>query len=115
VFLQAAPNTDTIAVEGIAAETAMSATSSICNFEWDGRLREYFHAYDSLVDDGSMVDALETVVEREQETFRELFDGVATYRAQIPRQRDWGEHNLDTAIAEAVESLDSPRVIQAMD
>ncbi len=22
-------------------------------FEWDGRLRAYFHAYDALVDDGS--------------------------------------------------------------
>ncbi|RKS81464.1 hypothetical protein BDK61_0750 [Haloarcula quadrata] len=115
VFLQTAPNADTITVEGISTDTAMSATSSICNFEWDGRLREYFHAYDSLVDDGSMVAALDAVVEQERATFRELFDDVATYRAHIPRTRDWGDHNLDTAIVEAVESLDSPRVIQAMD
>ncbi len=66
----------------------MSATSSICNFEWDGRLREYFHAYDSLVDDGSMVAALDAVVEQERATFRELFDDVATYRAHIHRTRD---------------------------
>jgi len=115
VFLQAAPSADTVTVEGISTETAMSATSSICNFEWDGRLREYFHAYDSLVDDGSMVAALDAVVEQERATFRELFDDVAIYRAHIPRKRNWGEHNLDTAIVEAVESLDSPRVIQAMD
>jgi len=115
VFLQAAPNVDTVAVEGISTGTAMSATSSICNFEWDGRLREYFHAYDSLVNDSSMVAALDAVVEQERATFRELFDDVATYRARIPRKRNWDEHNLDTAIVEAVESLDSPRVIQAMD
>jgi hypothetical protein len=115
VFLQAAPNMDTVTIEGVSTETAMSATSSICNFEWDGRLREYFHAYDSLVEDGSMVAALDTVIEQERTAFRELFDDVATYRAYIPRKRDWGEHNLDTAVAEAVESLDSPRVIEAMD
>ncbi|MFU1779922.1 hypothetical protein ACM16X_00940 [Haloarcula japonica] len=115
VFLQAAPNADTVTVEGISTDTAMSATSSICNFEWDGRLREYFHAYDSLVDDGSMVATLDAVVEQERATFRELFDDVATYRAHIPRKRNWGNHNLDTAIVEAVKSLDSPRVIKAMD
>lgn len=115
VFLEAAPEADTVTVEGISTETAMSATSAICNFEWDGRLREYFHAYDSLVSGGSMVAALDTVIEQERAAFRELFDGVATYRAHIPRKRDWGEHSLDTAMAETVASLDSPRVIEAMD
>lgn len=115
VFLHAAPEVDTVTVEGISAETALSATTAISNFEWDGRLREYFHAYDSLVSDGSMVEALDTVIEQERAAFQDLFDDVATYRAHIPRKRDWGEHSLDTAIAETVASLDSPRIVEAMD
>ncbi|MFB6222947.1 MAG: hypothetical protein ABEH86_04650 [Haloarcula sp.] len=115
VFIQAAPNTNTVTVEEISTETAMSASSAICNFEWDGRLREYFHAYDSLVGDGSMVDALDSVIEQERAVFRELYNGVSTYRAHIPRKRNWGEHSLDTTIAETVASLDSPRVVESMD
>ncbi|MBV0902568.1 hypothetical protein [Haloarcula salina] len=114
VFLQAAPDTDTVTVEQVSTETAMSAATAISNFEWDGRLREYFHAYDSLVDDGTMVESLEEVTRRERDVFRSLFEDVATYRAYIPRERDWSESSLDTAVSEAVASLDSPRVIEAM-
>ncbi|WP_284063505.1 hypothetical protein [Halobaculum halobium] len=115
VFLEAAPKMETFSVERISTEAAMSATSAICNFEWDGRLREYFHAYDSLVDGGSMVAALDAVVEQERAAFRELFEGVSTYHAAIPRKRNWSEHNLDTDIVETVKSLDSPHKIEAMD
>ncbi|WP_241154949.1 hypothetical protein [Halorubrum sp. CSM-61] len=115
VFLEAAPGTDTLSLERISTETAMSTTSAICNFEWDGRLREYFHAYDSLVSDGSMVAALDAVIERERAAFRTLFDDVATYRADVPRERDWGEQGLDAAIAETITSLDAPRAVESMD
>lgn len=115
VFLQAAPDTDTVTVERASTETALSAATAISNFEWDGRLREYFHAYDSLVGDGHMVESLDEVTRRERDVFRSLFEDAATYRAYIPRKRDWRESSLDTAIAEAVASLDSPRVIEAMD
>lgn len=115
VFLEAAPEMDTLTVEGISTDSAMSATNAICNFEWDGRLREYFHAYDALVSEGAMVDALETVIEQERAAFRDLFDDVATYRAHVPRKRDWGKHSLDTALAETVASLDSPHIVEALD
>jgi len=114
VFLQAAPNTDTVTVEGISTETAMSAATAISNFEWDGRLREYFHAYDALVG-GQMIETLDEVVRQERAAFEELFDDVATYQAHIPRKRDWSESSLDTAVVEAVASLDSQRVIEALD
>ena len=115
LFLEAAPNAETISAAQISTEAAMAATSAICNYEWDGRLREYFHAYDSLVEGGTMVETLDAVVRREREIFRELFDDVVVYRARVPRKRDWTDHGLDRAIVETVRSLESPQTIEATD
>ncbi|RLM88644.1 hypothetical protein D3D02_11655 [Halobellus sp. Atlit-38R] len=115
LFLEAAPNAETVSAARISTEAAMAATSAICNYEWDGRLREYFHAYDSLVEGGTMVETLDEVVRSERDIFRELFDDVVTYRAQIPRERDWTEHGLDRAIVETVRSLESARTVEATD
>lgn len=102
VFLQAAPDARTISIEQVSTTEAMSMITTICNYEWDGQLREYFHAYDALVGDGDMVESLDRVIDRERAVFRELFEDVELYRASIPRERDWSAHGLDTAIAEAM-------------
>jgi hypothetical protein len=115
VFLQAAPNNRHVTNEPLSTEEAMKGITSICNFEWDGRLREYFHAYDSLVGDGAMVESLDEVVRREREVFEELFEDVGTYRARIPRERNWTEHGLDTEVVEMIDSLKPRRAVEASD
>lgn len=105
VFLQAAPDADNISVEQITTEEAMSGVTAICNFEWDGRLREYFHAYDALVDGGDMVETLDQVVQKERAVFRELFEDVRVYRARVPRKADWSEAGLDAAMVDMVSSF----------
>lgn len=107
VFLEAAPNARTVSAEPIPVEEAMAAIAAICNFEWDGRLREYFHAYDSLVGAGEMVDTLEEVIRQERAVFRELFENVSTYRARIPRESHWTDRGLDEDVVDMVASLET--------
>ncbi|MDS0294275.1 hypothetical protein [Halogeometricum luteum] len=115
VFLQAAPNNRHVTSEPLSTEEAMKGITSICNFEWDGRLREYFHAYDSLVGDGAMIESLDEVIRREREVFEELFEDVGTYCARIPRERNWTEHGLDTEVVEMIDSLEPRRAVEASD
>ncbi|RDI69706.1 hypothetical protein [Halopelagius longus] len=114
MFLQAAPDTDTVAVERISTDEAMADATAISNFEWDGRLREYFHAYDSLVEGGNMVETLEQVIEGERAVFRELFEDVPIYRANIPRVRNWDERGLHAAMADTVQSLETREAVQTI-
>lgn len=113
VFLEAAPNATTVSTEPISTDEALAAVTAISNFEWDGRLREYFHAYDSLTGGGDRVETLDEVIRREREVFRDLFDSVATYRALVPREYDWGDRKLDRAIADMVTSLESRETVEA--
>lgn len=106
VFLEAAPNASTVTVERLTTEEAMSAATAISNFEWDGRLREYFHAYDALARGDTIVERLEDVIQRERSVFRDLFETVPTYRASIPRKRNWRACGLDSAVVDVVESLE---------
>lgn len=114
VFLEAAPNADDLTAEQIGTEEAMSGVTAICNFEWDGRLREYFHAYDALVEGGNMVETLDQVIEKERAVFRELFEDVQIYRAKVPREANWSEAGLDTAMAEMVASFEKRERVQTI-
>lgn len=104
VILQTALKDRTITAEPVSTDEAVKTVTSISNFEWDGRLREYFHAYDALVD-GDMVETLDEVICREREVFRELFEKTPTYRAHIPREGHWNEHGLDRAIVDVVSDI----------
>jgi hypothetical protein len=107
MFLEAAPGAEQVMTERISTDRAVAAASAISNFEWDGQLREYFHAYDSLVEGGAMVEALDEVIRQERTVFRELFEGVPTYRARVPREHDWSALGLDDAMADTVAALET--------
>jgi len=112
VFLEAAPNARTVTAEPIPADEALAAITAISNFEWDGRLREYFHAYDSLVGGGDMVEVLDDVIRQERAAFRDLFEGVATYRALVPRDSRWTERGLNSEIVDMVTSLETRETVE---
>lgn len=109
VFLQAAPNRRTVTAEEISVAEAMAQVTAISNFEWDGQLREYFHAYDSLIDGAEMVNALDELISAERDIFRTLFSDVSLYRASIPRHSNWEQAGLNSAVVDMVSSLDSRR------
>lgn len=112
VFLEAAPNDRTVSADPISVEEAMATVTAICNFEWDGQLREYFHAYDSLVGAGDMVETLDEVIRQERAVFRDLFEDVATYRARVPRETRWTEQGLSDAVVDMVSSLDTGETVE---
>jgi hypothetical protein len=109
VFLQAAPNATEVSLEAISTEQAVTTTQAISSYEWNARLEEYFRAYDSLVPGGSAVERLTDVVEAERRVFAGLFDDVGTYRLSIPRESNWDETGIDSAVVDAVRSLE-PRL-----
>lgn len=112
VFLEAAPNARTVTAEPIPVDEALAAITAICNFEWDGRLREYFHAYDSLVGAGDRVETLDDVIRQERAVFRDLFEDVATYRARVPRESRWTEQGLNSAVVDMVTSLEARETVE---
>lgn len=112
VFVEAAPNDRTVTAEPIPVDEALAAVTAICNFEWDGLLREYFHAYDALVGGGDMVETLDEVVRGERAVFRDLFEEVTTYRARVPREYNWGERGLDSAVVDMVTSLETKETVE---
>jgi hypothetical protein len=105
VFLRASPTTDSVTIEPMSTEAALSDLRSVNHSGWNRRLGEYFDAYDALVPDDSMQDRLHRVVDREEAILTELLQFTDAYVASIPRETDWGETGTDDDIVEAVRSL----------
>jgi len=108
-LLRAAPSADEVRIEPLSVDEALAAVRAINCYEWNGRLREYFSAYDALVPGGSAVDRLQSVVETEERIFADLFEKVDTYLALIPREEDWGAQGIDRQVVDAVRSFDRRR------
>jgi hypothetical protein len=108
VFLDAAPAATGVTVEPVSVAEALATATAISHHEWDARLAAYFHAHDALVPSGTAVAELERVVAAERRILGEFFEGVETYRATVPRERDWSERGVDRAVVRAVESLREP-------
>lgn len=115
VFLQAAPSNESVRVEPISIDDAVSAVSAISFYEWNERLEEYFRAYDALVPGGTMVAELQAVVDAEERIFRSLFEGVETYRGWIPRKADWGASGTDQEVVSAIRTLPQKKAVKADD
>lgn len=115
VILQAAPTASSVRLEPISVEEAVDGVSAISFYEWNGRLEEYFRAYDALVPEGGMVDELEALVEAEDRAFRSLFERVQTYQAFIPREANWRETGTDREIVSAIRSLRRKQKVEADD
>jgi hypothetical protein len=105
VVLRAAPEATDVSVEPISTAEAVTETQAISHYEWNGRLEEYFRAYDALVPGGSAVERLHDVVEAEERVFTDLFESVGTYRLSVPRDPNWNESGVDQAVVDAVRSL----------
>lgn len=114
VFLMAAPEAESVTIEAVSTEDAVAATQAISYYEWNGRLEEYFRAYDALVPGGAAVEHLNYVIEAESRVFAELYESVGTYRASVPRKSNWGESGTDREMVEAIRSL-APRKVEASD
>ena len=85
------PPQDRVSIEAISGRDALADIMAISQYEWDGRLKEYFRSYDALFPEreNSKSDELDTLVAREEQNLLELFDDVPTYRGLIPRENDW--------------------------
>jgi hypothetical protein len=105
VVLDAAPEHDRVEVEPISVAEAVTETTTISLFEWNSRLREYFTALDSLFPDQQWSDDLEAVIADERRVFEELYADVGTYRAKIPREREWSRKGIDRQVVDAVRQL----------
>ncbi|MFC7008677.1 hypothetical protein [Halalkalicoccus salilacus] len=110
VVLRAAPKASRISCEEIASDDASIETTTISHYEWNGRIEEYFRAFDALFPEhgGKKVEQFEQVIDEEERIFAELFDDIGTYRAFIPRQRNWSETGLDRDLVETVSGLEEP-------
>lgn len=98
VTLRTTLKSDGVSTEEVSGEEVLADVRSVNDYEWDGRLREYCLAYDALFSGGSKTEELDAVIERELENLDAVFDDVATYRAFIPRERDWQSTGIDDQI-----------------
>ncbi|WP_324661906.1 hypothetical protein [Haloarcula sediminis] len=112
VVLRAAPTADSVTVEPMAADRALSALRAVNYYEWNHRLEESFAAYDSLVPGGSALDRFHRVVDREERILTDLLRSTDTYVATIPRESDWGERGIDTGLVEQIRALRHDRPLQ---
>lgn len=114
VVLRAAPTADSVTIEPVAPDRALSALRAVGYYEWNHRLEEYFAAYDSLVPDGSALDRFHRVVEREERVLTDLLRSTDTYVATIPRESDWAASGIDTDLVEQIRSLGHDRPLQGV-
>jgi hypothetical protein len=112
VFLRAAPTADSVTVEPISTETALSDLRSVNYYEWNSRLEEYFHAYDALVPEDSVLDRLHYVVDREEQILTELLRATDAYVAAVPRETDWGETGTDSEVVEAIRACSDQQAVE---
>ena len=107
VVLQAAPDADSVSVEPISPREAVTETATISSYEWNARLREYFMALDSLFPSQDWAGELETLIDTERRVFDTLYEQTGTYRASIPRDRDWNTTGISRQVVEAVRRLNT--------
>ena len=112
VFLRAAPTADSVTVEPMSTETALSDLRSVNYYEWNGRLEEYFHAYDALVPEDSVLDRLHYVVDQEERILTELLRTTDAYVAAVPRETDWGETGIGSEVLEAIRACSDQRAVE---
>jgi hypothetical protein len=104
VVLRAAPTEETVSVVSVPPEDALTETVTINRYEWNKLLREYFSAFDTLFPEHDKTAELESVLTAERQVFADLFGTVPTYRALVPRTRDWVETGIaDDLVASLVE------------
>lgn len=108
VVLRAAPTEETVSVVSITPEDALTETVTINHYEWNKLLREYFGAFDTLFLGHNKTAELESVLAAEQQVFTDLFDTIPTYRALVPRTRDWVETGIAADLVASLEELNRP-------
>jgi hypothetical protein len=105
VVLDAAPSADRVSVERVPSSELLTETTTISLFEWNSRLRKYFTALDSLFADQQWSEQLDAVIADERRVFEELYADVGTYRAKIPREREWCRKGIDQQVVDAIRQL----------
>ncbi|EJN58749.1 hypothetical protein HSB1_32270 [Halogranum salarium B-1] len=108
VVLRAAPTQDTISIDEITSDDALTETVTISDYEWNGLLREYFYAFDTLFPEFDKTTEFESVLEAERRIFADLFSTVPTYRAFVPRTRDWVETGIADDLRSSLSELNPP-------
>lgn len=105
------PAGDGIEVNPVTPEAALTDVVNVNFYEWNKLLMEYFTAYDMLFTGGNRTAQLQGLIDEEVHVVSRLLDRTPTYRALIPRSRDWTETGIEEEVVECVSKLrQSPSV-----
>lgn len=97
-----------VRVEEIPGQSALSDLVGMNHYEWDRELMEYFRAYDMLFSDGEKADELDALIDAEEQNLSELVENVATYRALVPREKDWQSTGIADDVLRTFRGLKRP-------
>lgn len=103
-----------VGVEEISGQDAVADIMAISHYEWDGRLKEYFRAYDALFSEhqNRKSDEIDALIAKEERNLSELLDTVPMYRGLIPRNKDWENTGIADDIVRKFSGLGSPMEVQ---
>lgn len=101
-----------VEVNEVSEREVLADARTINDYEWNGRLKEYFAAYDALFPGDERADELDSLIAREEENFLNLLGDIGTYRAMIPRERDWQSTGIADDLVSKFRRLETPTVIQ---
>lgn len=87
-----------VEIEELPAEEAATDLSTISYYEWNERLMESFRAFDSLFSSSNRTEELDSLMDAEDRIFLDVLETVPTYRAHIPREKDWTETGIEDEI-----------------
>lgn len=117
VFLRATRQTAEAGIElgEISNETAVAELMNVSFYEWNGRLREYFGAFDILFPGEDRAGQLARLTAEERRVAARIVDRTPTYRARIPRSREWVESGLDRRVVDRIGRIRPAASIDSFD